>query len=403
MEIKVKENCTGCGLCLKVCLYEAIKIVNKRAVINENCIFCGACVDACRFRSIAITGPETKKYDFSDYKGIGVFIEISDGHINDSSLELMIKAKELAKELKTQVYAFIAAAGVNSYFQELCDYSADRIIYAETGEGKEINEDALKELLTSMISTIKPEIFIAGATSLGRSLMPAIACSLETGLTADCTELSIDADERILLQTRPTFGGNILATIITQNCRPQMATVRPHVFKKNRIEKSGIKDLKEKGRHFLSDFSDILKNLKTKLKLDESMEDFQEKINLNDFDVIVSGGRGVGGEKNFALLKELADILGGAIGASRAAVDSEWISYPHQIGQTGKTVNPKLYIACGISGAVQHLAGMQTADRIIAINKDPDAPIFKVADLGIVGDIFEVIPALVKKIKEEKS
>jgi len=402
MEIKVKENCTGCGLCLKVCLYDAIEIINRKAVINDNCILCGACVDACRFKSIEITGQEKKKTDFSDYKGIGVFIEITDGKINDASLELMAKAVELSKELESQVLAFIAAADADSYFQELYDYGANRIIYARFGNEKEIYEDVLKELLVEMIKEIKPEIFIAGATALGRSLMPAVACSLETGLTADCTELSIDTSEKILLQTRPTFGGNILATIVTQNCRPQMATVRPHVFKKAIVQKSGIKNIKDSGKEFMADFSEILKNLNTKFSIKDSIEDLQEKINLNDFDVIVSGGRGVGGPENFAVLKELADTLGGAVGASRAAVDSEWISYPHQIGQTGKTVNPKLYIACGISGAIQHLAGMQTSDRIIAINKDPGAPIFKVADLGIVGDIFEVVPALVKKLKDEK-
>lgn len=403
MEIKVKNNCTGCGLCIKACLYDAIEIVNKRAVINDNCILCGACVDACRFKSIEITVHDKKKTDFSDYQGIGVFIEVSDGKINDASLELMNKAAELSKELESHVSAFIAAADVDIYFQQLVDYGANRINYARFDDNKEIYEDVLKELLIDMIEKTKPEIFLAGATALGRSLMPAVACALETGLTADCTELSIDKSEKILLQTRPTFGGNILATIITQNCRPQMATVRPHVFKKNSSKKSHIKDVKENGKDSMTDFSYMLKNLHTRLKLNGSIEDFQEKINLNDFDVIVSGGRGVGGPDNFAVLKELADTLGGAVGASRAAVDNEWISYPHQIGQTGKTVNPKLYIACGISGAIQHLAGMQTADRIIAINKDSNAPIFKVAHLGIVGDIFEVIPELVKKLKTEKS
>jgi len=403
MEIKVKQNCTGCGLCLSSCLYNAIEIVNKKARINDNCILCGACVDACRLKSIEITGLVKEKIKFYDYKGIGVFIETTDDGLSDASLELMSKANELSEMLNCELHAFIACNNVQSYFKELLLFGADKIIYASFRENKKINIDMLKDLLVHMINKIKPEIFLASATSLGRSLMPAVACFLKTGLTADCTELSIDPNEKILLQTRPTFGGNILATIVTQNCRPQMATVRPHVFKKKILEKSKMDRMKEPTKELLIDFSDVLDNLSSKLKFKGSIEDFQEKINLNDFDVIVSGGRGVGNPKNFAMLKELADVLGGAVGASRAAVDSEWISYPHQVGQTGKTVNPKLYIACGISGAIQHLAGMQTSDMIIAINKDPNAPIFKVADLGIVGDIFEVIPALIKKLKEGKS
>ncbi|MDD3521146.1 MAG: 4Fe-4S binding protein, partial [Actinomycetota bacterium] len=192
MEIKVKNNCTGCGLCIKACLYDAIEIVNKRAVINDNCILCGACVDACRFKSIEITVHDKKKTDFSDYQGIGVFIEVSDGKINDASLELMNKAVELSKELESHVSAFIAAADVDIYFQQLVDYGANRINYARFDDNKEIYEDVLKELLIDMIEKTKPEIFLAGATALGRSLMPAVACALETGLTADCTELSID-------------------------------------------------------------------------------------------------------------------------------------------------------------------------------------------------------------------
>ncbi|GAI58280.1 unnamed protein product, partial [marine sediment metagenome] len=204
------------------------------------------------------------------------------------------------------------------------------------------------------------------------------------------TGLEIDKEKKILLQTRPTFGGNILATIITRNARPQMATVRPHVMEKKKIEegKGNYKDSIE--------YIDIdEKNFKSKYKLLGTEKELNENINITDYDVVVSGGRGLGGSEKFSMLKELADLMGGVVGASRAAVDSGWISYPHQVGQTGKTVNPKLYIACGISGAIQHLAGMQTSDIIIAINKDPNAPIFKVANYGIVGDIFEVVPMLI--------
>ena len=232
----------------------------------------------------------------------------------------------------------------------------------------------------------------------GRTLIPKVAAILKTGLTADCTSLSIDEEKKILLQTRPTFGGNILATIITKNSRPQMATVRPHVMEKNRI-KEEIGDFGEKIEYIKIDHS----KFKTKYKLVDIEKELEENINITDYDVIVSGGRGLGSGDKFSLLKELAGILGGVVGASRAAVDSNWISYPHQVGQTGKTVNPKVYIACGISGAIQHLAGMQTSDIIIAINKDPDAPIFKIANYGIVGDLFEVIPKMIKKIKGGKS
>jgi len=227
-------------------------------------------------------------------------------------------------------------------------------------------------------------------------LVPKVAAIIKTGLTADCTALAIDEEKKILLQTRPTFGGNVLATIVTKDARPQMATVRPHVMEK---KKTGIAGgPADPGSKI--EFIDIDRSkFKTKYKLIGIEKEAGENINITDYDVIVSGGRGLGGSDSFALLKELADLLGGVVGASRAAVDSNWISYPHQVGQTGKTVNPKLYIACGISGAIQHLAGMQTSDLVIAINKDPEAPIFKIANYGIVGDLFEVLPRLIRKIK----
>jgi electron transfer flavoprotein alpha subunit len=258
-------------------------------------------------------------------------------------------------------------------------------------------DDIFSKVLVQLISKHKPEIFLAGATSFGRTLAPKVAAILKTGLTADCTGLTIDDEKKILLQTRPTFGGNILATIITRNARPQMATVRPHVMEKKIINEDPG-DIQDKIIKIEID----PKNFKTKYKMLGTETEKGEKINITDYEVIVSGGRGLGGGEKFELLKELADTLSGVVGASRAAVDSGWISYPHQVGQTGKTVNPKIYIACGISGAIQHLAGMQTSDIIIAINKDPNAPIFKVANYGIVGDLFEIIPMLIKRIKEGK-
>ena len=231
---------------------------------------------------------------------------------------------------------------------------------------------------------------LSGATALGRAFIPRVAAILETGLTADCTGLAIDPDTGLLLQTRPTFGGNIMATIVCKTRRPQMATVRPHVFKKgnpNPGREAEIVRMNLEGKPTTS-----------RTKILEFVEDVSERIKVEDADIIVSGGRGLGKPENFAVIQELADVLGAAVGASRAVVDEGWIPYSHQVGQTGKTVCPKVYFACGISGAVQHLAGMQTSDCIVAINDDPHAPIFEVATYGIVGDLFKVVPVLIDKL-----
>jgi electron transfer flavoprotein alpha subunit len=245
--------------------------------------------------------------------------------------------------------------------------------------------------MVRVIREHQPEVVLAGATALGRSFIPRVAAILNTGLTADCTGLDIDTEKRLLRQTRPTFGGNIMATIICPDKRPQMSTVRPRVFKKSNP------DPFRKGQIIKVDFKK--EGVTAKTKLLSFVEDITEKIKLEDADIIVSGGRGLGKAENFKLLEELADVLNAALGSSRAAVDEGWIPYSHQVGQTGKTVCPKLYIACGISGAIQHLAGMQTSDCIVAINDNPDAPIFQVAHYGIVGDLFQVVPMLIKKLK----
>ena len=254
-------------------------------------------------------------------------------------------------------------------------------------------DDLYTKGLVELIEKYKPEIVIAGATSLGRSFIPRVAAILKTGLTADCTGLEIDIDRRLLLQTRPTFGGNIMATIICQTKRPQMSTVRPRVFKK------GTPDGRRKGQVIRVDFNK--QRITSRTKLLSFIDDIIEAVKLEDANIIVSGGRGVGKAENFQLLEELAGVMGAALGSSRPPVDDGWVPYSHQVGQTGKTVCPKLYIACGISGAVQHLAGMQTSDTIVAINDDPNAPIFDVATYGIVGDLFKVVPMLIKKLKND--
>jgi electron transfer flavoprotein alpha subunit len=242
-----------------------------------------------------------------------------------------------------------------------------------------------------LIAKYKPEIVLMGATTYGRSLAPRVASRLNTGLTADCTRLDIDKEKRLLVQTRPAFGGNLMATIICPNHRPQMCTVRPKVMKPLEQDLSRIGEIIR---------PDITIPADVKVKIVDEVTTLCEKVNLLEADIIVAGGRGLGDPKNFALVKELADVLGGAVGASRAVVDAGWVEYSHQVGQTGKTVSPKVYFACGISGAVQHLAGMSSSDTIIAINKNPEAPIFNIATYGIVGDALEVLPALIAEFKK---
>jgi len=407
-------------------MYDAIEIADKKAKINENCVFCGACIDVCKYNSIEITGAEEIKKDFSGYSGVMVFIEKHNSHIADVSFELLSEGRKLADSLKTKLSGILIGFNLKNNLSDFFDYGIDKLYLADSSVFENNFDDIYSKVLVQVINKYKPDIFLAGATSFGRTLIPKVAAIIKTGLTADCTALAIDEEKKILLQTRPTFGGNILATIITRNSRPQMATVRPHVMEKKKVynevqgkeingkdefndshsseniyAKSDTALSKLKGKIELIEIDDA--KFKTRYKLISVEKETGQSINITDYDVIVSGGRGIGGAENFSLLRELADLLGGVVGASRAAVDSSWISYPHQVGQTGKTVNPKIYVACGISGAIQHLAGMQTSDIIIAVNKDPDAPIFKIANYGIVGDLFEIIPKLIKRIKSGKS
>lgn len=397
MEIKVNEStCTGCSLCRSICLYDAIEIIDGIAKINKNCVFCGACIDVCKSDSIEITGLKEEK-DFSDYRGVFVYLETHGAVIANAGLELASEGRKLADNLGVPLSAVAIGSGISKNSETVFQYGADNLYLIDSPVFEHNIDDIYSKALVQIISKYKPEIFLAGATSFGRTLIPKVAAILKTGLTADCTGLAIDSEKKILLQTRPTFGGNILATIITRNARPQMATVRPHV-----MEKKKVNDIPDNIKDRIIRIEIDEKKFKTKYKMLGTETEKGEKINITDYDVIVSGGRGLGSGEKFELLKELADTLGGVIGASRAAVDSGWISYPHQVGQTGKTVNPKIYIACGISGAIQHLAGMQTSDIIIAVNKDAGAPIFKVANYGIVGDLFEIIPMLIKRIKDGK-
>ncbi|HOD18378.1 MAG TPA: electron transfer flavoprotein subunit alpha [Candidatus Cloacimonadota bacterium] len=389
----LSEKCVGCGLCIKACAYDAIRVTDKLAEINiDKCVLCGACVQACPFEAILLRRKAVEGIDKTAYKGIWVYAEQRDGIIAPVVYELLGKGRELADDLQNELSAVLFGQGMESLTSELIAYGADQVILVDDPALKHFQDELYADTLSALIEKHKPAIVLAGATVIGRSFIPRVAVDVHTGLTADCTGLAIDPETDNLQQTRPAFGGNIMATILTPNHRPQMATVRHRVFDPL------PRDDSRSGVVLTESFNYDL------IETDAKWLGFEKEqtmlVNLTEANIIVSGGRGLKEAKNFALLEELAAVLGGAVGASRAAVDAEWISYPHQVGQTGKTVKPNIYIACGISGAIQHLAGMSSSDYIIAINKDPDAPIFKVADLGIVGDLFEIVPKLTKRIKE---
>jgi len=384
------EKCTGCGSCESVCPFGAIEVVDGTAQVKDNCNLCGACQDACDFEAITIERP-AEEAGGDESQGVWIFVEQRDGKIKGVAYELLGKGRELADALNTELCAVCLGHNVEG-IDQLGGYGADKVYLFDDPRLVQFQDDVYAQCMVDLIKECKPQILLAGATSLGRAFIPRLAVMLETGLTADCTGLDIDGETGLLLQTRPTFGGNIMATIVCRTRRPQMATVRPHVLKK------GLPDLNRKSEVIHLSLDRKLDD--SRVKLLEFIEDVTEKIKIEDADIIVSGGRGLGKAENFKVLEEMAEALGAAIGASRAVVDEGWIPYSHQVGQTGKTVCPKLYIACGISGAVQHLAGMQTSDIIVAINEDPNAPIFEVATYGIVGDLFEIVPMLTAKIKE---
>ena len=386
------DKCTGCGNCVTICPFGLLEIVDDKVQLQEGCTFCGACQEACSDDAIQIEAIPEAGGEISDsHRGIWVFAEQRGARLKGVAYELLSRGRELADILNTELCAVCFGNGIEETDQ-LIAYGADKVYLADSPELADNHEDIYTRQLVEMIRQHKPEIVIAGATALGRSFIPRVAAILGTGLTADCTGLDIDTENRLLLQTRPTFGGNIMATIICQSKRPQMSTVRPRVFKKN------SPDNKRKGQVIKVDFDK--ERITSRTRLLSFVDELTQNIKIEDSDIIVSGGRGLGKPENFQLLEELAKVMGAALGSSRPPVDDGWIPYSHQVGQTGKTVCPKLYIACGISGAVQHLAGMQTADVIVAINDDPDAPIFEVATYGIIGDLFQVVPMLIEKLKQ---
>jgi len=388
-------KCIGCKRCIPACPYVAIEMVEGKAVLTEDCTRCGACAYACPTGAIVLEMGKRDEVDTSAYSGIWVVGEVASGNrLAGVTTELIGEARRLAENLDNkQVSVVLMGHNIGHLAQEAAGWGADRVFLVDHEVLARYRTGPFTDVLTGLINRYKPEIVLYGATTKGRDFASRVAARIKAGLTADCTELSINPQTKLLEQTRPAFGGNVMATILCEFTRPQMATVRPKVMAPLPFDPTRRAEV-----------------VQVPVSLDESTiatkilevihDDSASNVNLTEADIIVSGGRGLGAAENFKLVEELANVLGGAVGASRATVDAGWIPATHQVGQTGKTVHPKLYIACGISGAVQHLAGMGSSDCIVAINKDPDAPIFKVAHYGIVGDLFQVIPAMIEVLKE---
>ena len=389
----ITDHCTGCALCLRACPYEGVVVEDQKARLTDQCVHCAACVQACQFDAIALDVVCKGRTDLGEYQGVWIVAETTDGRLATVTVELLSEGRKLAAQLGEELSLVLLGASVAGLVPGAGAAGAQRVYLVEDPVLAQYRTGPYTDVIAGLINTHKPSVILMGATPQGRDLASRIAARVGAGLTADCTGLEICPEERLLVQTRPAYGGNVMATIVCREARPQMATVRPKVM---RVAEPLPEAQPEVVRPSV--------NLDERAVLTKILEVVRQQepqaVNLQEADVIVSGGRGLRGPESFALIRELAQALGGAVGASRATVDAGWIPAYHQVGQTGKTVQPKLYIACGISGAVQHLAGMSSSDVIVAINNDPSAPIFDVATFGIVGDLFEVVPALARAVRE---
>ena len=413
----LKEKCIGCGQCFKSCPYDAFEFepydgnkLGKVAKVNAKCSFCNQCLTACKFGAIQEKKQEAA-VDLSAYKHIWVFAEQRQGKIQNVALELIGEGKRLAKDISddTQLCAVLIGNNIDHLAQECFEYGAEKVYMVQDPLLENYTTDGYTKVMKQLIDEYKPEIVLYGATHIGRDFAPRIAARCNTGLTADCTHLDVKVSKYIefakanttldtstldpndpstgIKQTRPAFGGNLMATIICPKTRPQMSTVRPGVMQKQERVPGATGEV--------VNVKPDIKASDIRIEIKDIVKSMKEMVSLTDAKIICSGGRGLGDASGFELIQKFADKVGGVVGSSRAAVDAGWIDHSHQVGQTGTTVKPEIYFACGISGAIQHLAGMQTSNCIVAINKDPDAPIMEVADYAIVGDLYKVIPEII--------
>lgn len=383
------EACVLCLCCVETCPYDALAEADGRIAVGDGCTFCGACVPECPVEAISL--PEEAAATGPAGGAVWVYGEHHDGRLHHVVLELVGEGARLASALGRRLEVAALGHGLDGLEAQLRGLPVDALHVVDHHALRHGREEPCARALAHLALEARPEIVLAGATAHGRSLMPRVAVLCRTGLTADCTGLEIDPDSGCLLQTRPAFGGNVMATIVTRNHRPQMATVRPRVMSPPEPDGAATPAVRRwelPEATFATDVEVLTRRARA-----------EELVNIAEADVLVAGGRGLGGPEGFALLEQLAEALGGEVAASRAAVDAGWAPYERQVGQTGKTVQPRLYVAVGISGAVQHRAGMQSSGTVVAVNSDPAAPIFEAADYGIVGDYREVLPHLIEQVR----